>query len=841
MPARHPTPWRIAVALGTRGFLRQWRAGELGILILALAVAVGAISSVGFLTQRFNSAMNARASDLLGGDLVLLSSEPVPRAVEESVTDLGLRTARTSSMRSTVVSGERFQLVSLKAVSTGYPLRGRMRTSAQPFGAGSPEESIPAQGEAWLDSQLALSLDKKPGDSIKVGEIELTVAKLLVLEPDRGGQVFNIAPRLMINLDDLPHTGLIGPGSRVKRRLLMAGTPTAVEFAREALQPLLQPNQQLQGVKDARPELRAALNRAAQFLGLAALTSVLLACAAIAVAARKYAQRHLGNVAILRCLGASQRSVVTIHVVQLGLTGLAGAGIGVLLGLASQPLLGLILGDLIMSDLPAPGPGPALYATAIGLSAVVGFALPPIMGLKSVSPARVLRRDLGSATPVSVWMHAATVLLVALLTWLQSGDLRLAAWFLGASAAALAAIVATGWILVKLLGRVRGRASSAVRFGLSNVSRRAGASVLQISGFGVGLMVLLVLTVVRNDLLDDWQRTIPADAPNYFLINVQPAESDSLSAFLSARNLDAGGIYPMVRARLTAIDDRPVDPSAYANPRAGRLARRETNLSWSQTLPPDNKVLEGEWWTGGNADAGGFSIERDYAQTLGIETGDQLRFRIAGLDFSGTVRNIRSVQWDSLHPNFFVISSPDTLQGYPATFITSFHLPPGNYRTLADLNRRFPSVTIIDVNALVYQVRTIMDQASTGVEFVFGFTLLAGIAVMLASVQATMRERLFEAAVLRTLGALRKRLTLSMLTEFLTLGACAGAVSGLTAIAVAWLLAIMVFSLEFTPNLLVVAWGTVAGAGLSALVGFLGTRRISAVSPMTALRNWDDG
>ncbi len=839
MRYRRSREWRISVMLGIRGFLRESRSHELKILMLALAVAVGAISSVGFLSQRLKGAMNLRAGDLLGADLVLLSSDPIKKEVKAAIGDLGVKTARTLTMRSTVVSGERFQLISLKGVGNGYPLRGQMRTSLQPFGRGSPEHSVPAKGHAWLDSQLALNLNKMPGDFIKVGKARFRVAKLLVLEPDRGGQVFNIAPRLMINLSDLPATGLISPGSRVKRRWLIAGPSELIAVARQRLQPLLQPNQQLQGIRDARPELRAALERAGQFLGLAALTSVLLASAAIAVTARKYAQRHLDHVAILRCLGARQSSVVTIHAVQLGLAGLAGAGAGVLLGLLCQSMLGILIGDLVVGDLARPELTPAMYALAIGLLVVIGFALPPIMSLKSVSPARVLRRDLDSVTRVSLWMHTGTVFLIGLLIWFQSRDLILAGWFLGASAIALAVIMSTGWSLVKLLHRTRGHASSAIRFGLSNVSRRAGASVLQITGFGVGLMVLLVLMVVRNDLLDEWRGTIPADAPNYFLINVQPGESADLSAFLATRNVPTSGVFPMVRARLIAINDRPVRPSEFTEARAERLARRETNMSWSETLAPDNRVLKGEWWTPSEATTGGFSLERDFAETLGINVGDRLRYKVAGVDFDGRVRNIRSVQWDSLQPNFFVIASPDMLRGYPATFITSFHLRQGEHQTLFELNQRFPSVTIIDVNTLVQQIKIIMNQASGGVEFVFGFTLMAGVVVMLAAVQSTMGERLFEAAVLRTLGARRRRLTLSMLTEFLTLGACAGAVSGITAIAVAWLLAKMVFSLDFTPSIVVVGLGTFCGAALASLVGMVGTRQVSRVSPMTALRNWN--
>lgn len=825
------------IGLALRLLRRDWRAGELHVLVAALVIAVGSISSVGFVTERVERAMRLQANEMLAADLAVSASTPIDNAIRERARAQGLDTARTLTFRSMLAAGERLQLVEVKAVDGGYPLRGRLRTSAEPFGPEQPMDSIPDAGAVWIEPRLATLLELSPGDEVELGEARLRVARILTYEPDRAGDLFSIAPRVLMNLTDVADTALVQPGSRVTYGLLIAGARERLQRFRSWLEENLGPAAQIRDVRDARPRLRVALERAERFLGLAALVSVLLAGAAVAVSARRHTARHLDAAALLRCLGMRARTVSAMYALQLAVIGLIGSLAGCALGYGVHEALAALARPLTFTDLPPPTWRPLLVGLAAGVVVLVGFALPPLMALSRVPPARVLRREL-PAGPTPAWVVYGLALgALATLVLHQAQDLRLGLYALGAGAATVAALGLSSWLLVLALGRLRTRVGVTWRFGLANISRRAGSSVAQIVAFGLGIMGVLLLTLVRGDLLAQWQRTLPPDTPNYFLVNVQPAEVGAVERFLAERGLDGVRFYPIVRARLVAIDGRPVSPEDYDSRRAKHLAAHDFNMSWTASLLPENRIAAGRWWDDGAAPGRGeFSLEQDLAETLGIAVGDRLSFEVAGRRVSGTVTSLRAVAWDSFRPNFFVLTPPGMLDGYPAEYITSFHLPDARAAMLTELVRTFPSVTVLDVDALLGRVRSVMDRAALGVQYVFMFSLLAGLVVLYAAIQATLDERRLETAILRTLGAERRRILSGLTAEFGALGALAGAVGAAAAAVTAALMARHVFELSYRLDPWIAVLGPAAGAAAVVLAGLLGARSVLDAPPDRTLR-----
>ncbi|MBT6275279.1 MAG: ABC transporter permease [Chromatiales bacterium] len=817
---------------------REWRAGELRVLVAALLVAVGGISAVGFFVDRIEQAMVERASELLAADFLVTSRDDIPPEWEAQARQAGLRTARTLTFRSVVVADENMRLTQVKAVTEGYPLRGQLRESDSPFGADRPSTSIPEPGNVWLEGRVLAALGLAIGETIEIGASTLRIDRVLTYEPDRGGDLFSVAPRVLMNLADVPATQLVQPGSRVRHRLLFAAPREMGDDYRASLAEGLPVNYQIHTVREGRPQLRGALDRARQFLGLAALVGVMLAGVAIAISAARHAERSLDSTALLRCFGATQGTVIRIFAIRLLCLALVGGLAGSLLGYLAQFGLAALVGSLLVGNLPPPGIGPLFAGLGVALVTLGGFGLPPLLRLRHVPPGRVLRRDLGDM-PAPAWAaYFCGAAALALLAWWQAGHLKLAAMVLGGIAATLIALAVVAYLVVKGLGAFRPRVGTATRFAIAAISRGAGGSVIQVVSFGLGLMALLLLAVVRGELLDQWRTSLPDDAPNFFLVNVQPHEVKPLTDYMAGHDMQVAQLFPMIRGRLTHRNGKPVSPDDYDDPRAARLAAREFNLSFAEQRPSHNELLSGTWWNtaGASGDPGQVSMEQGIGETLGIRLGDSVRFHIAGADVDSVVTSVRKVRWDSFKVNFFFIGSPASLSDHPATYATSFHLDAARSDELVELVRQFPSVTVFDIDALMRQVRGIMEHASLGVEYVFGFTLLAGLMVLLATIQSTLDERRRDAAVLRTLGASRKLLVQSLLIEFALLGAIAGGLAAAGANATAIVLASEVFrfTLGWQPSLWLL--GIAIGAGGVALAGYIGTRRVLLEPPLTTLQ-----
>lgn len=824
------------LALALRSLHRDWRAGELRIVAAALAIAVGALTAVGFFTDRVERAIELQGAELLAADLVLLSSEPVADDRGARAAQAGLRTARTVSFRSVVLVGEQTRLVEVKAASAAYPLRGRLRIAPQPFAPDEITASTPPRGGAWVNASLLQELGLDVGETVQLGESRLRIDRVLTYEPDRGGELFSIAPRLLMNLEDLPATRLVLPGSRVRYRLLVAGEPADVERFRGWLNERIGVNERIQTLEEGRPELRAAIDRARQFLGLAALVSVLLAGVAIAMAARRHAARHLDAAAIMRCLGATQGRIVTVFAGEALVLALAASLVGGVLGYLAHGVLTQILSGFVPGELPPASLRPLLIGVPVGVAVLAGFALPPLLALRQVPPLRVLRRDLPFAPLSALSAYGAAALtMVALIAW-QARDLKLFTWVAGGTLLSLLGLALAALGLIRCARRLRSRVGVAWRFGFANIARRARASTVQILAFGIGIMVLLLLSIVRGDLLEGWRGAIPQDAPNHFLINIQPDQVQGIREFLAGRGVSVPALYPMVRARLTAINGVALAPERLADAHARRHARREFNLSWAAELRADNRVVAGRWWTSAEHGTPLISFEQGLAETLGIGLGDRLSYDVAGRELVLRVSNLRAVDWDTFNVNFFTIVPPDVLENHPATYITSFYLPAGERTVLAKLVKAFPNVTVIDVDALMSKVRFIMMRASTAVEYVFLFTTLAGLMVLYAAIQATHDERRHESAVLRILGAGRGQLRRGLAAEFVALGTLAGTIAGIAATVLAYVLATQVFHIpyRFDPWVWVVGWiGGALGIGVA---GVFGTRRVLRQPPARSLR-----
>jgi len=814
------------LALALRLLRRDWRTGELRLLAASLVVAVAAVTAVLFFTDRVHRAMELQAAELLAADLAVETGQPLATSLTAKAEALGLKTARVLEFPSVVFQGGGPQLVQVKAVGPGYPLRGELRISPDRTGKGAPSIAPPASGQVWVEPRLLGLLGSETGATLSLGDRAFTIAAAIQWEPDRGGHLFRLAPRVMLALGDLDATGLVGPASRVRHRFLVAGEPQQIRAYRDWLEPRLPRGAELEEIGNARPELRSALDQGGRFLALAALTAALLCGVAVALSTQRFVERQADAGAILRCLGASRRFVLQVFLLRLTGLGLAASLAGSLLGLLAQHLLAMLVGDWFSMSLPPPSLAPLPAGIATGLVTLFGFALAPVLRLGEVSPLRVLRRDLG-LPPARFWLVLGLAVLAfsSLMFW-QASDSRLALRVLAGIGLTLLALLVSARVLVRLLTPLRYRAGAVWRYGLAGLARNPRLSSVQLAGFGLGIMALLLLALVRVDLLSAWELRLPADTPNHFLINIQPHQVATVNRYLEEHGLDPAGPYPMLRARLTRIGGQTISPEDYSSPRAQRLAAREFNLSWSKELPADNRILAGTLWAKDYHGDLQFSVEEGIAKTLGIQLGDQLEFVLAGEPIRGPVTSLREVHWDSFNPNFFVIGSPGSLESYPSTYITSFYLPDDQAERVADLSRQFPAVTVLDVSSLMRQVRAIMERGSLAVEYVFAFTLLAGVIVLYAGIQSGRELRIQESAVLRTLGLRRRQLLLAAGAEFGTLGLLAGLLAALGASVIGYVLAEQVFDLAYRLN----PWLWLTGLGGGALgIGLAG---MAAVYPL---------
>jgi putative ABC transport system permease protein len=846
-----------------RTLWRDARAGELRLLVVAVALGVAALSSVSFLADRLNGGLQRDARQLLGGDVVVASDHPTPRHIKQRVAQAGLQSATTLTFPTMArglpaVGGEgNSKLVALKAVEAGYPLRGELRvadsltqaqlsSTSEDAQASRKTKQVPERGQAWVDVGGLEALGLDVGDALVLGDTRVRITQVLVTEPDRGAGFMNFAPRVMINTADIEATGLIQPASRVNWRLAVVGDEVAVaDFAEWAQAECQKP--EVRGVRveslDAgRPEMRQTLDRAGKFLNLVALLAALLSAVAVALAARTFAARHLDDCAMLRVLGLSQRHIALTYTAEFVWVGSFASVLGLALGYAVHLVFVALLKGLVETALPAPSVWPVVYGLGTGLTLLLAFGLPPVLQLASVPALRVMRRDVGDlkATTLTVWALGLTgfaVLLIAV-----SRDLKLGLMVVGGFSGAVLVFAGMAWLAVYMLRRsvIEGAAPPWLMLATRQISARPVYAMVQVSALAVGLLALALLVLLRTDLISSWRNATPADAPNRFVLNIQPSQSEPFLQNLREAGVNKLDWYPMVRGRLVAVNNTTVSPDSYTDERAKRLMDREFNVSYSAEQPSHNKVVGGTWQT---EDSNGLSIEEGVAKTLNLKLGDSLRFDIAGMLREARITSVRRVDWTSMRANFFVMFPVNRLttdEGFdvPTTYIAAFRAPPRLTGQSFDnqLTRNFPNITNVDMGATLNQVQSVLGQVVSAVEFLFLFTLAAGLVVLFAAVTATREERAREYAVLRALGASNQLLANVQRAELAGIGALAGLLATSVAMLMGWGLARFAFEFEWTASPWVPLLGAVVGALLALAAGWWGLRDVLRRPVMQTLR-----
>jgi putative ABC transport system permease protein len=848
--------FREIVRQSLRMTARDWRAGELTMLILALVLAVAALASVGFLGDRMRQGLERDARQMIGADFVVRADHPVDPSFAKEAASLKLDMANTAIFPSMVSAGGKgslssatspiARLAALKAVSPGYPLRGAVRIAQATGAPDAPATSIPAPGTVWADPALLDSLKIPVGAMVQVGSRSFKVSAIITRELDRGFAFASFSPRLMLNAADLPSTGLITYGSRVTYRLLVAGPDAQVKqyasWARERVDGGKLRGVGLESLQDGQPQVRQTIDRASHFLTLVSLLTALLAAVAIAMAAHRFARRHLDGCAAMRCLGVSQTTLRSLFVGEFLLVGLLGSAVGVVLGFGGHLILLNWLGTLVDVELPSPTIWPGVQGVAAGLVLLLGFALPPLLPLTRVPPVHVIRRELGDAGRVAWVAYAVGVLLFAGLLVLAAGELKLGGIVAGGFAGGLVLFGGIArlalWAAARFVRRERTGAGVgwlSWRYALASLERRSGASALQITALGIGLMCLLLIAMTRSDLIAGWRQSTPPDAPNQFVIDIQPDQRAGVLDYLQHHGEADAALSPMVRGRLIAVNGKPVNPDEYKSADAKRLVDREFNLSYTTELPDDNRVVGGDWF--GKDTKPQVSIEQGLAKTIDVKLGDTLRFDVAGLQVEGPVTSLRKVDWNSFKVNFFVLMPPPAISDLPATFITSFYLPAAQRGVIDGLIGKYPSLTAIDTAPILAQIQRVLEQVIGAVQFLFIFTLAAGVLVLYAALAGTRDERMRESALLRALGASHSQVRSVQVAEFIAVGALAGLMAALGAQGIGWVLATRVFEFHIDFNPWLVPAGVAAGVACAGVGGWMSLRQVLRRPALQSLRD----
>lgn len=788
-----------------RWFWREWRSPSLLIVWMALSLAVACVLALGTIGDRMEKGLSQQSRDFMAGDRALRSSREIPPGWLEEARKNGLQVSEQVSFSTMTFAGDTPQLASVKAVDNRYPLYGELET--QPAGL------KPQPGTALLAPRLMALLSVKTGDTIEVGDATLRIAGEVTQEPDSGFNPFQMAPRLLMNSADVAKTGAVLPGSRVSWRVKFAGTPAQLEKYETWLLPQLGADQRWYGLEQDDGALGKSLQRSQQFLLLSALLTLLLAVAAVAVAMSHYCRSRYDLVAILKTLGAGraqlQKLIVGQWALLLGLAVITGGALGLLF----EKVLMLLLKPVLPAALPPASYWPWLWAIGaiVVISLLVG--LRPYRLLLATQPLRVLRRDaVANVWPLKIYLPAVAIITVLLLAWLMGGSMLL--WAVLAGAVVLAMLCGVvGWLLLNVLKRLTLKALP-LRLAVNRLLRQPWSTLSQLSAFSLSFMLLAMLLVLRGDLLDRWQQQLPAESPNYFLINIAPEQIAPLKTFLAEHQVIPAAFYPIVRARMTQINGQSTEGNA------DEALNRELNLTWQQQRPDHNPLTAGNW----PPKAGEVSVEEGLAERLGLKLGDTVTFTGDTQAFSAKISSLRKVDWESLRPNFFFIFPPGALDGQPQSWLTSFRLE-GNNGMLTQLNRAFPTISLLDIGAILKQVGQVLEQVSRALEVMVVLVTACGVLLLLAQVQVGMRQRHQELVVYRTLGAGKRLLRTTLWCEFALLGLVSGLVAAIGAETALALLQTRVFDFPWQPDWRL--WITLPLCGallLSLCGGWLGSR-----------------
>ncbi|HIF17913.1 MAG TPA: FtsX-like permease family protein [Cycloclasticus sp.] len=822
---------RLSIAL--RFLQRDARHGELTLLVLALVIAVTSSTAISLFADRLHRTMNAQAAEFLAADLVVTSSVVVPTAWLNKADDLGLNRARTAEFSTVLIENDELLLAGIKAVSSAYPLRGHLKTKGGVETESIQQSQGPAKGHIWVDNRVLTTLKLSIGDVVTIGENPLSVSHIITYEPDKRGDIYSLSPRVLMNEADLQATNVLQPGSHVHYFFQFSGEPTAISEFNKWVKPKLGVSQRVMDVQDDRPELGSALSRAERYLGLSSILVVLIAGVAIAMSSRRFTERHFNATAIMRCMGCKQNDMVMIFLYQFIVLGLLACSIGLLLGWFVQDILFELLRSLLPAKVSDPSMMAVMFGFLTGFAILIGFALPPLLRLKRVSPLRVLRRELDPINNSSWFVYGLALLLVAGLVVQYTGDVRLMVTIIGGG---LVAIVLSGgliFIVLKQLNRMLPHLSLGSRLGFQGLLSNPTLTTVQIMAFSITLVAMLLSFTVRNDLLSDWQKQLPNDAPNYFALNLFPNQIASFEQQLDELDIPAANLYPVVRGRLVEINGEPVQRHVTKDSQGERAVHRDLSLTWGDELPADNKTLAGAW---GQAKKGEVSIESKLAKSLKVAMGDKLTFTIGDEQVKAVVVHIRSVQWDTMKPNFYMVFSEETLENFPVTYITSFYLSEENKKHLNGLVKQFPAMTVLEVDAMLKQIKMILSQLTAAINYLLYFALLAGFTVLFSSVYSTLDNRIAEGALMRTLGANRALLRKAQIVEFSMIGLITGVIAVLMSQLVLFGLYNYVLHLDFKLDVMLCLVVPVLSIVTVVMAGLWGVKDVVKKSPMVVLR-----
>ena len=817
-----------------RGIQRDLRSSELLALLVALTLSVAALSSVSFLADRMQRAFQFDARQLLAADLLLVSDQALPERFIQEAKQRKLSSAQTVVFPSMATVGAQSKLASLKAVTATYPLRGSLQV------APAQTSLTPAAGSVWVDPAMLNALRAKVGDQMLLGDKTFLIAATLERELDRGAGFMNFAPRVMMSLDDLSSTGLIGLGSRVTYRFLLAGDDSAIsayeQWAVQWIESQGLRGMRIETLENAQPVMRKTLDRAERFLSLVALLTAMVAAVAIGLSARRYVLKQADVCAVMKCLGASQKTILMNQMKVLGALCLSAALMGAAIAYGVQEILVRILGELVFSNLPSLSLWPLAWSILFSSCLLIGFAGPPLFSLVMISPVRLIRKELGSVNIKALWVALLGLITCLALIAIAAQDLKLASWVALSFGLAVSIFASFSWLSLRLLKFLFSQWSAksfALRFALTTQARQAGFAVMQITALGIALMALLLILLLRQDLLAAWQGNIPADAPNRFMINVQEDQKSSITQSL----LDAGvanpSFSPMVRARLVEVNGKPIGPNDYVDENARRLVDREFNLSYTEQLPEGNRITAGRWIEGSQPQV---SLEAGIAKTLKLKLGDQMTFELAGEKVTAPITSLRKLDWSSMKVNFFVIMPPAMLAGMPQSWITSYYQSPAIDGLDYQLAQSHPNLTIVDVATSLQQIQDVLNRLSSVLGLLFAFTIAAAILVLLAAIAATQDERFRSAALLKAVGASRALLRKIALAELLIIGILSGVLAGLAAGIAAWALGRFVLEIEFNAFTQSLAMGISFGVVACLLAGYRFQRKIQTTTAMECLR-----
>ncbi|MEE7625361.1 FtsX-like permease family protein [Methylobacter sp. Wu8] len=820
--------------LALRLLWRDSRSGELTILGLALIIAVTSSTAVSLFADRLQRTMTTQAAEFLAADLVIASPSTIPAEWLSKAAQLNLAQAQTLEFSSVLIEHDELLLSGIKAVSSAYPLRGFLKTIGE-----GPVESVehtgPKPGTAWVEKRVLSALKLNLGDMLTVGELKLIVSNIITYEPDKRGDLYSFSPRVMINADDLQATGVLQPGSHVHYFFQFSGDSKALTEFNRWIKPQLNPSQRIMDIHDDRPELGSALERAERYLGLSSIVVILISGVAIAMATRRYIERHFNATAILRCLGCKQNEILRLYGSQFVVLGLVASAIGCLLGWFTQQALFHLLRSLLPQQVASPGLLAVFFGFIIGMAVLLGFALPPLLRLKKVSPLRVLRREL-EPLPSSAWLiYGLATGIIGVLIWRYTDDLKMTVTIIGVGLGALLLLGVLIFALLRFSRRLLPHLGLVWRFGLQGLLKNIGSSVGQILAFSLTLTAMVLSFIVRTDLIEDWQKQLPANAPNHFALNIFPDQQQGFQQDLQQQQIDGSRFYPVVRGRLVAINNTPVQQIVSKDSQGENATHRELSLTWSKELPEENNITAGSWWA--DAQTGQVSVEQKLAKSLKIKLGDRLTFTVGSEQFEAAVSSIRELRWDTMKPNFYMIFSPGTLDAFPSTFITSFYLPEAKKDVLNALVKKYPSTTVLEVDLILRQFQTILAQLTQAINYLLYFALMAGFTVLFAAVYASLDSRIYEGALMRTLGANRTFLRKTHIIEFSLLGLISGLLAVIISEAMLYALYTQVMHMEYRANFYLWGIAPLTGALFVGLAGCWGVRNVVNKPPLQVLRD----